>query len=122
MIEAFEQCGIAMFGYMTEIDSVEISQVHHIEAEGHDLQSLLFHFLDELLFMFSAEPFLVAKKVKITEFDSDKFCIKATAYGEEFTIGKHPQGAEIKAITYSAMQILDRPEVERPEVFVIVDI
>ncbi|KAK0080021.1 hypothetical protein PV325_000533 [Microctonus aethiopoides] len=122
MIEAFEQCGNAMFGYMTEIDSVEILQVHHIEAEGHDLQSLLFHFLDELLFMFSAEPFLVAKKVKITEFDGDKFCIKATAYGEEFTIGKHPQGAEIKAITYSAMQILDRPEVERPEVFVIVDI
>lgn len=61
MIEAFEQCGNAMFGYMTEIESVEIFQVHHIEAEGHDLQSLLFHFLDELLFMFSAEPFLVAK-------------------------------------------------------------
>lgn len=45
-----------------------------------------------------------------------------TAYGEEFTIGKHTQGAEVKAITYSAMQILDRPEVDQPQVFVIVDI
>ena len=62
------------------------------------------------------------QKVKITEFDREKFKIKAEAYGEEFKIGKHPQGAEIKAITYSAMQIYDRPEVERPEVFVIVDI
>jgi SHS2 domain-containing protein len=34
---------------------------HEITAEGHDMLSLLFHFLDELLFMFCAEPFLVAK-------------------------------------------------------------
>lgn len=60
--------------------------------------------------------------MKITEFDRENFKIKATAIGEEFRIGKHPQGAEVKAITYSAMQIHDRPEVERPEVFVIVDI
>jgi len=45
-----------------------------------------------------------------------------TVYGEEFMIGKHTQGAEVKAITYSAMQILDRPEADRPEVFVIIDI
>ncbi|XP_015109159.1 protein archease-like [Diachasma alloeum] len=122
MQEAFEQCGVAMFGYMTELDSVEIFMTHNIEAEGDDIQALLYHFLDELLFMFCAEPFLVAKKIKITEFDLQNFKLKATAYGEEFMLGKHPQGAEIKAITYSAMQVLDRPEVPRPEIFVIVDI
>lgn len=37
-------------------------------------------------------------------------------------IGKHTQGSEVKAITYSAMQIYDRPVVNRPEVFVIVDV
>ncbi|KAG7200236.1 hypothetical protein KM043_017713 [Ampulex compressa] len=93
--EAFEQCAVAMFGYMTDLERVEITQVHHVEAEGHDLQSLLFHFLDELLFMFCAEPFLVAKKVKITEFDRENFRIKATGMGEEFSIGKHSQEAEI---------------------------
>ncbi|XP_032680233.1 protein archease-like isoform X2 [Odontomachus brunneus] len=121
MEEAFEQCAMAMFGYTTDLDRVQIEQIHHIEAEGDDLESLLFHFLDELLFMFSAEPYIVAK-VKITEFDVQAFKIKATAFGEEFTIGKHTQGAEVKAITYSAMQIHDRPAVDRPEVFVIVDI
>ncbi|XP_012524416.1 protein archease-like [Monomorium pharaonis] len=119
MEEAFEQCAMAMFGYMTDLERVQATQVHYIEADGDDLESLLFHFLDELLFMFSAEPNIVAKKVKITEFDRQGFKIKATAYGEEFTIGKHTQGAEVKAITYSAMQIL---EVDQPEVFVIVDI
>ncbi|KAL0127942.1 hypothetical protein PUN28_003300 [Cardiocondyla obscurior] len=120
--EAFEQCAMAMFGYMTELDRVQMTQVHHIEADGDDMESLLFHFLDELLFMFSAEPYIVAKKVKITEFDREKFQIRATAYGEEFVIGKHTQGAEVKAITYSAMQINEPPQVDHPEVFVIVDI
>ncbi|XP_076238190.1 protein archease [Calliopsis andreniformis] len=120
--EAFEQCAVAMFGYMTDLERVQMTQLHYIEAEGHDLESLLFHFLDELLFMFSAEPFIVAKKVKITQFDHENFKICARALGEEFQIGKHTQNAEVKAITYSAMQIHDRPQSERPEVFVIVDI
>lgn len=59
--EAFEQCAMAMFGYMTDLERVQITQVHHIEADGDDMESLLFHFLDELLFMFSAEPYIVAK-------------------------------------------------------------
>lgn len=59
--EAFEQCAVAMFGYITELDKVEILEDHEIEASGHDMMSLLFHFLDEFLFLFCAEPFLVAK-------------------------------------------------------------
>lgn len=61
MEEAFEQCAMAMFGLMTDLARVQMKQVHEVEAEGHDMESLLFHFLDELLFMFSAEPYIVAK-------------------------------------------------------------
>ncbi|XP_030765356.1 protein archease-like [Sitophilus oryzae] len=124
LIEAFEQCGIAMFGYMTELESVEIKQCSEIEATGHDLESLLFHFLDELLFLFSCEPFLICSKLVITEFmtEGEEMHIKCKCYGEEFTIGKHPQGTEVKAITYSAMQIVNEPEQNNFELFVIIDI
>ncbi|XP_036302331.1 protein archease isoform X4 [Pipistrellus kuhlii] len=40
-------------------------------------------------------------------------------WGEEFSLSKHPQGTEVKAITYSAMQVYTE---EKPEVFVIIDI
>ncbi|KAF5281902.1 hypothetical protein FQR65_LT14486 [Abscondita terminalis] len=122
--EAFEQCGLAMFGYMTTLSTVEINDVSEIEANGHDLESLLFHFLDELLFLFSCEPFLICTKLVITEFkiDGDDLMIRCKCYGEEFTLGKHPQGTEVKAITYSAMQIVNEPERNRFEVFVIIDI
>lgn len=61
VIEAFEQCANAMFGYMTEIEYVEMLDTQDIESEGHDMLSLLFHFLDEFLFLFSAEPFFIAR-------------------------------------------------------------
>jgi len=118
--EAFEQCVMAMYGYMTEIDKVDIEGSEEIEAQGQDLPSLLFHFLDEFLFLFSAEPFFIARKVVITEFDLDNFKIRATAYGETFNLSKHPQGTEVKAITYSNMQIHE--EGEKKQVFVIIDI
>lgn len=118
--EAFEQCVMAMFGYMTEIEYVEMLNTESIEAEGDDLESLLFHFLDEFLFVFSAEPFFIARKVVITAFDMENFRIKATGFGETFEIGKHPQGTEVKAITYSNMQIYDKEG--QHEVFVIIDI
>ncbi|XP_018571096.1 protein archease-like [Anoplophora glabripennis] len=122
--EAFEQCGLAMFGYMTEIDTVEIKQCSEIEATGSDLENLLFHYLDELLFLFSCEPFLICSKLTITEFvtEGEEMRIKCKCYGEEFVIGKHPQGTEVKAITYSAMQIVNEPEKNQFEVFVIIDI
>ncbi|XP_074599596.1 protein archease isoform X2 [Brevipalpus obovatus] len=114
--EAFEQAAIALGGYMTNLDTVKVEKVALLEAEGEDLVSLLYKWLDEVLFLFCAEPFLVIRNVIITEFDETNFKIKARCGGEAFDLNKHPQGTEIKAITYSNMQVHDK------EVFVIIDI
>ena len=37
---------------------------------GDDLESLLFHFMDEWLFMFSAEPFFIARVSKTEKHES----------------------------------------------------
>ena len=65
--ESFELSALAMTGYMTDLESVEISQEEEVNVEGHDLESLLFNFLDEVLFLFCAEPFLTSKEVEIIE-------------------------------------------------------
>ncbi|RZF44142.1 hypothetical protein LSTR_LSTR012344 [Laodelphax striatellus] len=119
--EAFEQCANGMFGCMTDTDYIEMAETQEIEAEGHDMLSLLFHFLDEFLFLFSAEPYFVAKKVEILEFDKEQFRIKARGFGEQFIIGKHPQRHEVKAITYSNMQV-NQTEDGLTHIHVIVDI
>ena len=80
-----------MFGYMTELATVEETKTEEITAQGNitfhssslyptthsiplhthththtgdDLESLLFHFLDEFLFTFSADPFFIPKVCK----------------------------------------------------------
>ena len=44
-----------MFGLITDLDGVRIdpTQAREVVAEGHDLQSLLYNFLDEWLFQFN---------------------------------------------------------------------
>jgi len=80
------------------------------------------------LYMFSAEPNFIPFKIEITEFrrsqneedDQSEVIISARGFGETFQLGKHPQGTEVKAITYSAMQIHESDGFS--EVFVIIDI
>uniref|UniRef100_A0A7N9CUH0 Protein archease n=1 Tax=Macaca fascicularis TaxID=9541 RepID=A0A7N9CUH0_MACFA len=117
--EAFEQCAMAMFGYMTDTGTVEPLQTVEVETQGDDLQSLLFHFLDEWLYKFSADEFFIPREVKVLSIDQRNFKLRSIGWGEEFSLSKHPQGTEVKAITYSAMQVYDE---EKPEVFVIIDI
>ncbi|KAL4420217.1 hypothetical protein ABPG77_011041 [Micractinium sp. CCAP 211/92] len=144
--EAFENVALCMFNYMTPLKgiSVDPAQTRRYEAEGHDLHSLLFNFLDELLFAFATD-FFVAKRMRITRFDrADRasqggggadagdstggtgadgaggWRIEAEGEGERFDRARHACGTEVKAITYSAMQINETPG--DAEVFVIVDI
>ena len=118
--DTYEQAAIAMFGVMTELTTVEHLQEQNVEASGHDLESLLYNFLDECLFVFSADSFLCACMVNITEFDEQNFSIKAVLGGETFDLSKHPQGTEVKAITYSNMQIYNKPD--NCECYLIIDI
>ncbi|XP_044184329.1 protein archease-like isoform X1 [Acropora millepora] len=118
--EAFEQVATAMFGYMTDLNSVDVVREEEIMAEGDDIINLLFHFLDEFLFLMCADPYFIVKEVEILEFDKENFKIRAIGRGEEFDLNKHPQGTEVKAITYSNMQVHDNDN--RHDVYVIIDI
>ena len=77
----------------------------------------MYEFLNEMLMLFCIDK-LVCKEVKILEFDRAAFRIKAQGKGERWTREKHRHGTEIKAITYSAMQLYEKDG--RAEVFVIV--
>ncbi|XP_039897226.1 protein archease isoform X2 [Simochromis diagramma] len=59
--EAFEQCAMGMFGYMTDTETVEPIDTVEVESEGEDMESLLFHFLDDWLYKFSADLFFIPR-------------------------------------------------------------
>jgi Uncharacterized conserved protein len=117
-----------MFDYMTPLEdcaNTPTSRYKRIRASGHDLDTLLFAFLDELLFTFHTEM-LICTSVQVCEFDRENWSIQAIVGGTTFVDGETRQGTEIKAITYSAMKIIEREKIadgqHQAEVFVIVDI
>ncbi|XP_023608210.1 protein archease-like isoform X1 [Myotis lucifugus] len=117
--EAFEQWAMAMFGYMTDTETVDPLQAIEVETQGDDLQSLLFHFLDEWLYKFSAIEFFIPREVKELSLDQANFKLRSIGWREEFSLSKHLQGAEVKAIIYSNMQIHTE---EKPDIFEIIEI
>ena len=114
---ALEQLAVAMFGYMTRLPSIALDErtsdkvASHVVARGHDLHSMVFAFLDEWLFVFHDTGF-VAREVEIVQFDRECWQITSRGRGEIMNLDKHPQGTEVKAITYSNMQIQENAEAE----------
>jgi SHS2 domain-containing protein len=82
--EAFEHAAIGMFAYMTPLERVDCwaagsARTERFECDGHDLDSLLFNFLDALLFTFSTDLF-VCREIHIEEFDAARFRIRARGF------------------------------------------
>mmetsp|Transcript_301 Transcript_301/g.596 ORF Transcript_301/g.596 Transcript_301/m.596 type:complete len:206 (-) Transcript_301:30-647(-) len=123
--QALSNLALCMFGYITSLDSIEINEAQSsghgkdITGQGHDLHSLIYSFLDEWLFNFHDSGF-VPKEVDVSEFSGDVWRIVSSGNGELMDISRHPQGTEIKAITYSGMRVDERKG--RCDVFVVVDI
>eukprot|EP00986_Skeletonema_menzelii_P010271 scaffold4997_cov145-Skeletonema_menzelii.AAC.3 len=120
-------CNIAlcMFGYMTSLESISTNEVEsnnhgsHMVAEGHDLRSLIYSFLDEWLFNFHDTDF-VAHSITINEINIEEWRAVSSGKGEIMDISRHPQGMEVKAITYSGMRVDEREG--RVDIYVVVDI
>jgi len=130
LAETFAWAALAMFDYMTPLEDCAkkaTTRYKEIRASGHDLETLLFAFLDELLFTFHTEMF-ICTAVQVCEFNRDAWEIRAVVGGTTFVEGETRQGTEIKAITYSAMKIIEHTDSEikagahPTELFVIVDI
>ena len=119
---AFLQVAMGMFAYMTDINRIENRDMKQIDIrlDGGDLQNLLFKFLCEWLELCGTEDYFIARKIEINVFDRKEMRIIARGYGEPFDFARHTQGTEVKAITYSNMQIHE--EAPTHDVYVIVDI
>lgn len=103
--ELFANAAIATFSFMTDIDGIEEEEEweREIEIKSEDLYSLMFDWLDEMIFMFEAES-LVMKKFDI-DVNSTDFSIVGTCRGGKFDPYKHESGIIIKAVTYNMMEI-----------------
>lgn len=104
--EAFELCGYC-YG-MTITNLQEIKQVEKIkfQIESEDLESLLYDFISELIFLFGTRNMIVNNFTNVEILKNEEFfSLNVIGFGEEFDQEKHEIGTEIKAMTYAEMKI-----------------
>ncbi len=108
--EAFSQTAYSLMATITpnlKIITPEIEKEIIVEAE--DKEALLFDFLSEFLYIFDVDG-LVFSQICVNKIEKikDKYKLYASLKGEKFNLGKHEIGIEVKAITYSFLNIEEK--------------
>jgi SHS2 domain-containing protein len=101
--ELFANAAIATYSFMTDVDEIEEEAERRVEIKSEDLYSLMFDWIDEMIFLFEAES-LVMKKFDI-EVNLSNFSVSGKCKGGKFDTSKHESGIIIKAVTYNMMEI-----------------
>lgn len=111
---AFSNAALAMFSIMVDTGKVKGKIEKKINVKGADLKSLLYSFLEELLFLMDSKGFILnkIKKIKI-----EKNKLTAVAVGDKIS-DKHELHGEVKAVTYNEMEI----DEDKAMVQVVVDL
>lgn len=109
MNEAFENASLAIFNIISDTSNIDAVKEIQFEITSEDEVSLLYDYLEELLFYHEVE-FMLFSKFHV-EIDDDLH-LKAKIYGEEIDWDKHERKTEIKAITFHKMDVKKTEHVE----------
>jgi SHS2 domain-containing protein len=106
--EAFSNAALAMFNVMFEHDKVKENLRKNISVNGKDLKSLLYNYLEELLFLLDSEHFLLSgvERVKIDRM-GDRYVLTSMVVGDK--AGNYETAGDVKAVTYNEMEIKEDP-------------
>ena len=105
--EVFEWAAKALFETMTDTSRVKPTKEVVVKDEGIDLMSALYRWLEDLLIEYSANNMVFSRfKVEYIKYEGkDRVVFKGRAWGEEFNPNIHEPRVEVKAVTYSLMEI-----------------
>ena len=105
--EAFSQTALSLMMTITpNLNKISPKIEKNIEVISEDKYALCVDFLSEFLYLFDVEDlvfsYVVVKSIRKI---GEKYKLIALAKGEPFDRDKHEIGTEVKAITYSFMNI-----------------
>jgi SHS2 domain-containing protein len=101
--ELFANAALAVFEVMINTKQVKKEKEEKVYVEGHDLESLMFNWLNELLYVSDSKNLAFSEfDVKI---DEKNFKLEAVCKGEKIDPQKHETRTVVKAATYHHMKI-----------------
>lgn len=115
--ELFANAAAGMESLMVEPEQISLSVSREVQAEGHDLVSLLISWLNELIFLFDTE-YLLLRQFEISAFTGTS--LRAVVAGEPYDAQRHDLSSAIKAVTWHEANV--EPGTEGYKARVIFDI
>lgn len=115
LLELFENAGLALFESMTNTSRVKPLVEKSVEAEGFDMENLLYKWLEELLIIYYSDNFMCSE-VSVSEISISRvsgeysYRIRGKCRGEVFNPETHEPRVEVKAVTYYLMRIVKTEE------------
>ena len=118
--EAFSNAATAMFEIIIKTNKIEKKITKKIILKARDKESLLYKWLEELLFLLDTEFFVLnsVKNMNIKK-EEKKYILKAEITGDTFK-EKYERHGAVKAVTYEEMFI--KEEKGKATVQVVLDI
>lgn len=117
--ESFKNAALAMFSLMVDSKEIEAKITKEIYIKADDQKSLLYKWLEELLFLLDTEGFLLKDVRRLTIKSRDKFELNARIAGDKVS-DKYELKGEVKAVTYHDMDI--KEEENKVSVRVVLDL
>ncbi len=108
--EAFSQTAYSLMATITpNLKKITPKIEKKIIIKAEDKEALLFDFLSEFLYIFDVDE-LVFSQIYVSKIEkfNDNYKLQATLKGEKFDLVKHEIGIEVKAITYSFLNIEEK--------------
>ena len=109
--EALASAILGMYEVMTDLSRVEAREERVVEAEGIDLENLLYNLLEQLIVLFDEEAFLVSKvdRVELSQ-RPEGWRVRVRVLGERYDPERHESRVLVKAATYHMMRIWSEGE------------
>lgn len=100
--EAFANAGYGLFSVMADLRKVKEVESREVTASAEDVESLLFEWLNALIFLFDVSGFL-CKRFDVSEFTESS--LKATCWGEKYDPSRHQLKLGVKSATYHMLEV-----------------
>ena len=101
----FNECALAVEETMVDVAKVKMVDTVKILGESATVESLLFDFLDELLFFKDYRQLVFSKfEIEIQE-KEEKFSLVCSAQGEKIDFSRHEPKVDVKAITMHEFKV-----------------
>ncbi len=103
--QGFELAAEALVDTMVNVKSVVPRIEDQIAVEGHDLESLLYNWLEEVMLKVLVERRALSQFGVSISKKNEGYELEAQVKGEQLDIEKHGYKVEIKGVTYHMMKI-----------------